>query len=57
LFAVPIEALHVDADGDHVVLDVPKESFNESLAFDDKNIGLGKRQATFERQEPNRLGG
>jgi sporulation protein YlmC with PRC-barrel domain len=37
LFAVPIEALHVDADGDHVVLDVPKESFNESLAFDDKN--------------------
>jgi sporulation protein YlmC with PRC-barrel domain len=37
LFAVPIEAFHVDADGDHVVLDVPKESFNESLAFDDKN--------------------
>jgi sporulation protein YlmC with PRC-barrel domain len=37
LFAVPIEALHVDADGDHVVLDVPKESFNESLTFDDKN--------------------
>lgn len=37
LFAVPIEAFHVDADGDHVVLDVPKESFNESLTFDDKN--------------------